>query len=198
MSRKRQEKRPVGRPPEGEFSRKLATLSTRITPELRARLEAERDKTGHSLSQVIEFRLRQSFRDDDVTKELTGRTFHEEVTRRRQDRALLRLVAMAIEHVETVTRQRWSADPYTFEQAFVAMATVLRAFRPAGAADRPESVIVKTEHVGAAVGLGLIEAVKLAAPAPLTFWDDRSSSKELRAVDAIKSDLGDLAERIKT
>jgi TraY domain len=50
-----------GRKPKGEFGGKSAWLSTRITEETREKLEAAAAKSGRSLSQEIEARLKQSF-----------------------------------------------------------------------------------------------------------------------------------------
>ena len=50
-----------GRKPAGPYSQKTCTLSTRITKELRAELDYGAMEHGWSLSQEVEFRLRQSF-----------------------------------------------------------------------------------------------------------------------------------------
>jgi hypothetical protein len=49
-----------GRKPQGEFGGKSAVFSTRITPELRAALGREAARSGRSVSQEVERRLRDS------------------------------------------------------------------------------------------------------------------------------------------
>jgi hypothetical protein len=53
-----------GPKPRGQFEDKRFTLTTRITESTRKRLEAAVANSGRSLSQEIELRLDQSFRDD--------------------------------------------------------------------------------------------------------------------------------------
>ncbi len=60
MSRKRAAG--AGRKPKGEYRGKSAVFSTRITPDLRRDLEKASKKSGRSLSQEIERRLKDSFR----------------------------------------------------------------------------------------------------------------------------------------
>lgn len=59
------EKRP-GPKPRGPFQDKRKTLTTRITEDTRARLDAAAQQTGRSLSQEIELRLEKSFLLDDL------------------------------------------------------------------------------------------------------------------------------------
>lgn len=53
-----------GAKPQGPFKDKRTTITTRITEETRRQLDDEAAKKGWSLSQEIEARLVQSFRDD--------------------------------------------------------------------------------------------------------------------------------------
>jgi hypothetical protein len=52
-----------GRKPKGEFKGKLATFSTRITPDLRKKLDRAALESGRSVSQEAERRLTSSFYD---------------------------------------------------------------------------------------------------------------------------------------
>ena len=54
-----------GRPTEGEEI-KLSPLNMRTTPQLRAMIERAANANARSLTQEVEFRLRASFRDDEV------------------------------------------------------------------------------------------------------------------------------------
>ena len=55
-----------GPKPRGPFEGKRQTLTTRITDATRSKLEAASRDADRSLSQEIEFRLEQSFREIDV------------------------------------------------------------------------------------------------------------------------------------
>jgi hypothetical protein len=54
-------KKARGARPKGEYAGKASWLSTRITGDLRAKLEGSAQKCGRSLSQEVEHRLRRSF-----------------------------------------------------------------------------------------------------------------------------------------
>src|SRR5690242_4365213 len=54
-------RRRPGPKPRGPFENKRLTLTTRITEDLRKKLEAAAEATGRSLSQEIELRLLESF-----------------------------------------------------------------------------------------------------------------------------------------
>jgi hypothetical protein len=51
--------------PKGEYAGKAKTINTRATPELRDWLEKAAKKSGRSLSQEIETRLRRTFREEE-------------------------------------------------------------------------------------------------------------------------------------
>ena len=97
-------KRP-GRPPRGEYVDKRKTLSTRITSELRDRLDKSADESGRSLSQEIEFRLEQSFRDQKALyREFGGQ----------ENYNIMRFLALIPHFAEAMTRQPWREDRETF------------------------------------------------------------------------------------
>lgn len=48
-----------------------ATLCMRVTPVMRAALDAAADANGRSLTQEIEMRLEHSFRADDIVERIT-------------------------------------------------------------------------------------------------------------------------------
>ncbi len=109
-------KRP-GRPPRGEYVDKRKTLSTRITSDLRDRLDKSADESGRSLSQEIEFRLEQSFRD----QEALYREFGDELVYK-----MMRWFAIAIDAAQQVTDKSWKNDRETFRIATQAIWTMLR------------------------------------------------------------------------
>ncbi len=109
-------KRP-GRPPRGEYVDKRKTLSTRITSELRDRLDKSADESGRSLSQEIEFRLDQSFRDEKALYREFG------------DKSLymtMRWFALTLDEAQQITKKPWKKDEETFEIAIKALWTMLQ------------------------------------------------------------------------
>jgi hypothetical protein len=88
-----------GRKPRGEFKGKTAMLTTRITPETRGWLESAAQKSGRSLSQEVEYRLRQS-----LTKNRD---------RRKDVLALGEAIAMLLQCVERATKAHWRDDAFT-------------------------------------------------------------------------------------
>ncbi len=113
---KTKRKRP-GRPPQGEYVDKRKTLSTRITSGLRDRLDKSADESGRSLSQEIEFRLEQSFRDEKALYREFG------------DKSLymtMRWFALTLDEAQQITEKPWKKDEETFGIAANALWTMLR------------------------------------------------------------------------
>jgi hypothetical protein len=120
-----------GPKPTGEYSSKGATLSARITTGTRAQLEKAASESGLSLSQEVEARLARSLAADQSAFGDFG--FSTEFW-------LCRLIAEAIKHVDEFTGQSWRTDPFTFEVMASAIASFLKAFRPAGELAMPETI----------------------------------------------------------
>lgn len=117
-------KRRTGPAPKGAYAGKSMVLSTRITPETRAALVGAKTKSGRSLSQEIEHRLRRSFDRDERWIEIFGS---------RQNYAVLRLIAAAMDTVNpTRSGSSWRDDPFAFDQMIIAVNAVLAALRPPG------------------------------------------------------------------
>lgn len=66
MAEKGSTQRRRGRPPLKPGTPKRSSFNTRLRSKLKERLEAEAQEAGRSLSEEIEFRLEQSFRDEDT------------------------------------------------------------------------------------------------------------------------------------
>ena len=114
-------KRP-GRPPRGEYVDKRKTLSTRITSELRDRLDKSADESGRSLSQEIEFRLEQSFRDEKALYREFG------------DKSLymtMRWFALTLDEAQQFTEKPWKKDRETLGIAIKALYRMLGKGLPA-------------------------------------------------------------------
>ncbi len=67
------QKRAGGRPPRGPKSGKGATLATRITAETRRALDAEAERTGRSVSQVVEIFLERAIAGSTYLDRLTSK-----------------------------------------------------------------------------------------------------------------------------
>ncbi len=125
---KTKRKRP-GRPPRGEYVDKRKTLSTRITSELRDRLDKSADESGRSLSQEIEFRLEQSFRDEKALyREFGGR----------ENYNIFRFLAQIPHFAGQMTKQHWREDRKTFRVVMKAIESILEAGIPKVGSDWSE------------------------------------------------------------
>lgn len=113
----------AGRKPKGEYAGKSAVFSTRITPDLRAMLEEEAERTGRSISQVVERRLRDSF---DRPKRM------ERALGAKHVRALAYMVARVVSSLEVATGHAWNRDSFTFCAAREAVKIAMKEFLPAG------------------------------------------------------------------
>lgn len=104
---------------------KSAPIAIRLSAELRDRLEKARlaEQPQKPLTQEIEVRLCRSF--DEI--ERIDAAFGGERTA-----MLLRVIANRIVEIEVITGERWSTDPYTFEQCEQLVVGMLRHFKPRG------------------------------------------------------------------
>jgi hypothetical protein len=116
----------AGRKPRGEFKGKSAALTTRITPETRAAMDRAAQKSGRSLSQEVERRLRDSVLN--------------ERNRRSDVRALAEAIAIVAEKVEIATGKHWLQDASTGEELRHGIDRLVRHFAPHGAPAIPPSV----------------------------------------------------------
>ena len=206
-----------GRRPKGEFRNKLATISTRVTSDTREALEVAAAKSGRSLSQEIEWRLRRSFDEERKIMDNLGGP---------ESYAFLRLIAQSIDMtarqagvIATLVRGHpvhWVNDPYVYDQAVKAVHVVLEAFRPAGDRARPKiegsaGKNKETEQAADQVldvlgeGLGAwgpgyaVELLREVAKAPELpgvpqASTQKSETKEL--AERVRPILGDLAKRL--
>ena len=120
-------KAPNAKPPKRVDRRK--TMSTRLRPETRVKLESAVAQSGRSLAQEIEFRLEQSF----ITPDARLQGFGSE-----DQLKLLRALSLAVDLVEMTTGKDIFTDAETAEAGYRAMAGILDgAFsaRPGGPLD---------------------------------------------------------------
>jgi hypothetical protein len=117
--------------PRGEYENKTAVFSTRIRPDTRRALEAARIKSGRSLSQELEHRLRQSFHEDKVEITLFGN---------KQNAAIVRLLGLQIRAVGTNWFDddpgAWLRSTQEFDEVRTAMVHALSWFHPDPQNDR--------------------------------------------------------------
>jgi hypothetical protein len=121
-----------GRPPRGEFAEKRSNFNTRITDQLRQRLDQAAKENDRSLSQEIEMRLVRSFSgEDDPRISSFGK--------QPSTYAIFRLAAEAVKDVEAWTGGYWLNDRFTFELAVAAISAVLTSFTPEGDVSPPDT-----------------------------------------------------------
>jgi hypothetical protein len=112
-----------GRKPKGEFAGKSSAFSTRITPGLRAALDAESERTGKSISQIVERRLRESLEEQKRMQRNLGKD---------HVKALAYLVAHMATNIEARTKARWHQDMFTNRAVAAAIASTVHRCRPEG------------------------------------------------------------------
>ena len=179
----------------GEFPGQTAVFSTRVRPELRAKLDEEAARTGVPLSQIVEWRLRWSYREDDKRAEAfgDGPTYG-------MFRAMAAIVFAvwgfrkgyakgAEEHVEA----HWTRDPAAYDQAVRAINEFLERLRPSGPIPEPPEGWV--DHPTANLGRGQTSVLlaDIRDADPLLPLDERSEAK-LLALN-LRKDIGHLVDR---
>lgn len=158
-----------GATPKGEYVGKSKVFSTRIRPDLRRKLDSSSKKSGRSVSQEVEHRLRRSFMDDEKISEMFGdeRTF-----------ALMRLIALGIYlSADPLDPSKWLEDPAMFERAVSAALNVLEAIRPIGETLEDPAQQRQLQTQGQRAAFRIWRAVKRADP---TLPLDRGSREEQR------------------
>ena len=146
-------------------------------------------KSGRSLSQEVEHRLRRSFDEDrDLFERFGGR----------QNYSLLRLVgaSLATSINPNDSSATWLDDPYAFDQALQSVVAVLEAFRPPGDPEFKDSNSPMMEAAAAIQGVerATRELQRLAS------WSDHlmiDPSGKIDVSAAIKDGLGPLTERLR-
>jgi hypothetical protein len=171
-----------GPAPRGEYVGKSSVFSTRITPDLRKKLEQAAKRSGRSVSQEVESRLDRTFTEDDAIADRFGD---------RRTYVLMRMMADAIHFGHKRGNPLWLESPLEFEKAISAALLVLEAIRPDG--DLPTDALTTRHHQvqGERVALNIWRAIKRAdlsaQPTQGTNADHKNRMK--------KRDLGGLADR---
>lgn len=174
-----------GPAPKGDYVGQTAVLSTRITPELRARLEAEVAMSPKkTISSEIEYRLRRSFTEDDQICEAFGS---------RHNYALMRAISMVLEiwHNPADPLADWREDPVAYDLMCRKVEGVLKAMRPAGEGGR----LSELEQVLADAAIREHPAQVLQAVQDAKSALPLAGSRRDQVLSRIKTDLGSLIER---
>ncbi len=120
----------TAKPPKRVDRRK--TTSTRITPELRAKLDAAAEQSERSLAQEVEIRLERSFAEEKSQAEISDEAVRGVYTSfgKLETFLVARLLADAIQTIEAVTGKNWMDDPGAHKHTQEACKTILDTFRP--------------------------------------------------------------------
>ena len=175
-----------GPAPRGEYVGKSSVFSTRIRPDLRQKLEQGAKKSGRSLSQEIEHRLRRTFVEDEKISEMFGdrRTF-----------LLMKMMAAAIQFKgDDRPPGEWLENPDYFEIAIAAALSVLEDVRPRGPVEPNNPFLAHYVRTKAAdISFAIWNAVKTANPALPLNRGTRADHWNAMA----KADLGEIADRVR-
>jgi hypothetical protein len=106
----------AGRKPRGDFKKKIATFTTRITHETRSALEHGARETGRSLSQHVESIIRAAI--------------HKPSDAQRRNQALARAIVLVAENLERDTGQPWNEDAFTGQALRYATEALLFHYAP--------------------------------------------------------------------
>ena len=178
-----------GRKPKGEYVGKTEVFSTRLRPDTKAAIVAAAAKSGRSMSQEVEHRLRRSFDEDrDLIERFGGR----------QNYAMLRLIGSCLDVNVNPNDldSSWLDDPYVFEQTVKSVVSVLGAFRPPGDPEFKDPDAPMLEAAAPIQGMeraayGLFEVISASDQVLI----DASGSVDVAS--AIKDDLGPLIKRVR-
>jgi hypothetical protein len=169
-----------GRRPKGEYPEKKRVFASRIREDTWEMLQRAAAKSGRSLSQEFEFRLRRSLDDDEKIESAFGdlKTF-----------GLMKLAAQAVKSMCDLKNLKghWTADVTAFDEAIEVITRTLKGFRPLTAT----SLVTGRPELGKPGLVEIVREIQAANPTrPLA-----KVSKRERAMLRLQSELGDLADR---
>jgi hypothetical protein len=196
-----------GRKPQGDTS-KSATLSIRITPDLRAALEREAARSKRKLSMEVEMRLKRSLERPKTLERLLPS----------HNLALGSSISQIAQRIEGRTGHRWLEDAFSREALKSAVEIFLSQIAPTGEIRVPENVEQsfqsalevyqaikphrrehvpkpKAEHktpeaVGSAIALGFLEDLKTADFPPTNYPRSQHYAFEFYEMPRIRKGLG--------
>ena len=166
----------AGRPPQGEYPNRTAQFTMRMSKETRAGLEREAKRSGRSLSQEAEHRLRQSLKFPEKLYRDWGGEHHY---------GFGRLIAHAAQGIEMSTGKRWRDDAFAARALLAALPIIMDRLMPDEPPQTPEAVkrsvdasarfvpveqaafYSTPEGVGASVAGGLVHSLDIHDDPPL-------------------------------
>jgi hypothetical protein len=169
-----------GRRPKGEYPEKKRVFASRIREDTWEMLQRAAAKSGRSVSQEFEFRLRRSLDDDEKIESAFGdlKTF-----------GLMKLAAQAVKSMCDLKNLKvhWTADVTAFDEAIEVITRTLKGFRPLTATN----LVTGRPELGKPALVEIVREIQAANPTrPLA-----KVSKRERAMLRLQSELGDLADR---
>jgi hypothetical protein len=171
-----------GRRPKGEYPEKKRVFASRIREDTWEMLQRAAAKSGRSLSQEFEFRLRRSLDDDEKIESAFGdlKTF-----------GLMELAAQAVKSMCDLRNLKvhWTANLMAFDEALEVINRTLKGFRPHELA--ATNLVMGPPELGTPALAEVVRKIQAADPTrPLG-----KVSKRERAMLRLQSELGDLADR---
>jgi hypothetical protein len=171
-----------GRPPKGEYPEKKRVFASRIREDTWEMLQRAAAKSGRSLSQEFEFRLRRSLDDDEKIESVFGdlKTF-----------GLMKLAAQAVKSMCELNNLKvhWTANVTAFDEALEVITRTLKGFRPHELA--ATNLVTGRPELGKPALVEIVREIQAADPTrPLG-----KVSKRERAMLRLQSELGDLVDR---
>lgn len=181
-----------GRKPQGAYADKNSVLTTRITTELREKLDQAREQrpVTWSLSQEVEDRLRMSFNEDEPIKNRFGSM---------EAYGIARLLTLMLDQVESMTQRHWAENAFTVQTAGHAIAYVLAEFKGSDDEGIPEHLAdyyPGPREAGEGTAKGLLFQLRSANEVPID-KPGRFYSKQAKIYPHLMSALGELGERLK-
>jgi hypothetical protein len=175
-----------GPAPKGEYPNKSKVFSTRIRPDVRAKLEAAVKASRRSLSQESEHRLRRTFIEDERIEDSFGS---------RRNFLIMRIVALVLQAARNPDQPDadWLDDPYAFNQAIETAMSVFYALRPPGPIPALSDPTMEDPHGWSPIiaARNLIEKIRGANPSlPLT-----ARPRDQLFAGIVKSELGAVLDR---
>jgi hypothetical protein len=169
-----------GRPPKGEYPEKKRVFASRIREDTWEMLQRAAAKSGRSLSQEFEFRLRRSLDDDEKIESVFGdlKTF-----------GLMKLAAQAVKSMCDLNNLKvhWTANVTASDEALEVITRTLKGFRPLAATN----LVTGPPELGTPALGEIVREIQAADPTrPLG-----KVSKRQRALLRLQSELGDLVDR---
>jgi hypothetical protein len=153
-------------------------MSFRATPELKERIEREAAESGRSISQEIEMRLAQTFRDSSALDQAMNMAYGPRLS------VLLAVIAKGLTELQRFVKfpADWMDDPRLFTWAMTEVSEAMSAFAPP---PDPEKKV--NPDIGLAIVRSLLWAIK----------DPQSGADTLKPwAQPLHERLGEFADRL--